>query len=122
MRLQCEINVSSCFAVPDPAAIARFLLKQSSIRGRGKGCMGPVKAKTDFRSFGLIGGVAITISGRGSIPIRVRRPIRIGVTVVGSCGYRGPEQAKSDAETNGGSDSPTTTMMVPTTAPTAIGK
>ena len=95
--------------------------------------MGPVKAKTDFRSFGLIGGVAITISGRGSIPIRVRRPIRIGVTVgvgvtvVGSCGYRGPEQAKSDAETNGGSDSPTTTMptttmMVPTTAPTAIGK
>ena len=45
----------------------------------------------------LIGGVAITISGRGSIPIRVRRPIRIRVTVgvritvVGSCGYCGPE-------------------------------
>ena len=45
----------------------------------------------------LIGGVAITISGRGNIPIRVRRPIRIRVTVgvritvVGSCGYRGPE-------------------------------
>jgi hypothetical protein len=45
----------------------------------------------------LVGGVAITISGRGSIPIRVRRPIRIwvtvgvGVTVVGSGGYRGPE-------------------------------
>ena len=45
----------------------------------------------------LIGGVAITISGRGSIPIRVRRPIRIrvtvgvGITVVGSRGYCGPE-------------------------------
>src|SRR5262252_5887452 len=82
----------------------------------------------------LVGSVAITISGRGSIPIRVRRPIRIrvtvgvGITVVGSRGYRGPEQAKSDAETNGGSDAPTTTMMVPTavptspTMPTAIGK
>ena len=56
-----------------------------------------MKAKMDFRSFGLIGGVAITISGRGRIPIRVRRPIRIrvtvgvGVTVVGSRGYRSPE-------------------------------
>src|SRR6516225_3378465 len=66
--------------------------------GRSKECVDPVKAKMDFRSFGLIGGVAITISGRGRIPIRVRRPIRIrvtvgvGVTVVGSCGYRGPSR------------------------------
>ena len=59
--------------------------------------MDPVKAKTDLRLIGLIGGVAITISGRGSIPVRVRRPIRVwvtvgvGVTVVGSYGDRGPE-------------------------------
>ena len=45
----------------------------------------------------LVGGVAITISGRRSVPIRVRRPIRIrvtvgvGITVVGSRGYCGPE-------------------------------
>jgi hypothetical protein len=82
----------------------------------------------------LVGGVAITISGRGSIPIRVWRPIRIrvtvgvGVTVVGSRGYCCPEEAKPDAETNSWSDAPTATMMVPTTAPTsptmptAIGK
>jgi hypothetical protein len=66
-----------------------------------------------------VGGVAITISGRGSIPIYVRRPIRIGVTVVGSRGYRGAEQTKSDAETHGRPDAPTTTMMVPTTVPTS---
>ena len=45
----------------------------------------------------LVGGVAITISGRGGVPIWVRRPIRmrvtvgVGITVIGSRGYCGPE-------------------------------
>jgi hypothetical protein len=74
---------------------------------RHRGAVPAIKRRLSNRRIGssptskskapLIGGVAITISGRGSIPVRVRRPIRIrvtvgvGVTVVGSRGYRGPE-------------------------------